>query len=157
MPWGGVWWNFSLLQFDLCILMQWECKNEPDIDRSDRRILPADCFGGAKRRGPTKIIIQNKAGKKSTFLLSLYFGSKGFSSSCCYWGLRSWIIAFLAAKWIWEDKTWCFWEDASLVCCWHWRLWAAADLPIHLELLSHLFCGDAVEYESLLWWQRSGG
>lgn len=37
-----------------------------------------------KERVLPKSIIQNKAGKKSTFLLSLFLESKGLSSSDCY-------------------------------------------------------------------------
>lgn len=141
---AAVW---SLTVFSCC----GSVKMSLTLTRSDRRILPANCFGGAKRRGPTKTVIHNKSGKKSTFLLSFFLESKGLSSSCCYWGLMKLnYYLFLLLNEFERIKTWCFWEEASLVCCWHWRLWAAADLPIHLEFLSHLFYGDAVAYESLI-------
>lgn len=157
LPQTGVWWDFIFLHCSLifgCILMQRECKNESGIDINGRRILPVDYFWRWKRRNPTKTVIQNKAGKKSIFLLSSLLESKWLSSSWCYWGLRKptdcLFLILNECERIKPDTfgwmhLWCVADIGEILYC-----LATEGLPIHFELLSRLFHGDAIAHESLI-------
>lgn len=153
--WAEVWWDFLMLQFDLRLysyaagVQKWIWHRHRWQQDFACRIL-----WRRKRRDPTKTVIQNKAGKKNTFLLSLLLEFKLLYSSWCFWGPRkSNYCLFLLRnecekikpdtfEWM---QLWCVADIGEILHC-----LATEGVPIHFELLSHLFHGDAIAYESLI-------